>query len=315
MVAKLTAPGYRDEAMRQFHKQLPALESQLKHSLAGASSEMSEWLYSGDGRFAKVDPDELATYTTDDVRAWVESDMAQAYLELTLVGDLEIEFAIPLILKTFGALPERADESEALPSASEVTHPEFPAEKSFTYDSKIDKAVALVHWLTDPIGDNASEARRMNILASIVSDRLRKEIREELGSSYSPGAGYSASFVFETASFTTSSVATSKTVDELQKAMQRICAEIVNEGIDEDEFQRALKPAMTELELSLRQNSHWLNTIMGKSQEKPITLDWARNREADYASITVEELEALAQRYLMPGKAGILSLLPVLPEE
>jgi zinc protease len=310
MVANLTDPGYRDEALRQFQKQLPALASQLKHTLAGPSAKMTEWLYGEDGRFAKIDPEVLATYKADDVRDWVQNDMDRAYLELSLVGDFDIETAIPMILATFGTLPERTETKPTLEAARVIAMPHFPAEKTFTYDSKIDKAVAIALWQTDPMGDNISEVRRMNILASITRDRLRKEIREELGSSYSPSARYSADQAFEVANFSVSSMATKETATQLQTAMRTIAEDIAAEGLNEDELHRALKPVLTELDLSLRQNGHWLNTILGRSQEKPITLEWARNRDADYRAITLEELEALASKYLQAGQAASISFLP-----
>jgi len=314
MVASLTDPGYRDEALRQFHKQLPALASQLKHTLAGPSAEMTQWLYGQDGRFAKVDPETLATYTADDVRDWVGPDMKHTYLELSLVGDFDIETVIPKVLATFGTLSKRAETKPILDAARVITLPDFPAEKTFTYNSKIDKAVAIALWQTDPMGDNVSEARRMNILASITRDRLRKEIREELGSSYSPSASYSANQAFEVANFSVSSMATKETAPQLQTAMCTIAENIAAEGLSEDELQRALKPVLTELDLSLRQNGHWLSTILGRSQEKPITLEWARSRDADYRAITLEELEALASKYLQAGQAASISFLPEVPQ-
>lgn len=313
MCARLTDPGYRDEALRQFQKQIPTLASQLKYTLGGASAEMQAWLYGDDGRFAKPDPEQLMTYTADDVQAWVAEDMQKAYLELSIVGDFDPQTALPLILKTFGALPERAQTTPPLTEARHIKHPALPAEKTFHYESKIDKAVALVSWPGAPIKEDIRESRRMNILASVLNDRLRKKLREELGSTYSPSAGFNASRVFNTAYLTTSSIATSSETALLQMHMQAIAHDIANEGATQDELDRALKPILGSLKIHWRENSHWLGTILSQSQAKPYTLEWARERDEDYASITLEEINALAKRYLS-GDAARITLSPQIIE-
>ena len=50
-------------------------------------------------------------------------------------------------------------------------------------------AVAIAVWKIPATGDNIKRSRRFNILSSILSDRMREEIREKLGGSYSPRAG------------------------------------------------------------------------------------------------------------------------------
>jgi zinc protease len=305
MCAGLTDPGYRDEALRQFQKQIPAIASRLQYTLGGASADMQAWLYGDDGRFAKPDPEQLMTYTADDVQAWVAEEMQHAYLELSIVGDFDPQTALPLILKTFGALPERAQTIPPLSAARLIQQPRFPAEKTFHYESKIDKAVALVSWRGAPIREDIRESRRMNILASVLNDRLRKKLREELGSTYSPNARFSASRVFNTAYFSTSSMATSDETVLLQTHMQAIAHDIATEGATQDELDRALKPILGNLKMHLRENGHWLGTILSQSQAKPYTLEWARERDEDYAAITLEEVNALAKRYLTEDAARI----------
>ncbi|MGC6424021.1 MAG: M16 family metallopeptidase [Lentimonas sp.] len=314
MCAMLTDPGYRDEALRQFHKQVPAIENQLKHTLAGAAADMTAWVHGSDTRFAKVDPEKLLTYTKKDVQAWFADERSSGYLELNIVGDFDPETAIPIILNTFGALPDRAADQPALVKERKIHMPEFPAERGFSYDSKIDKAVALLSWQIDLEPTDVKKLRRMNVLSSVVRDRLRKKLREELGSTYSPSASFGADFVFNTSTFSTNSVATKAEVGTIQGHMKAILSDLLTNGIDEDEFQRAIEPVKSNLELTLRQNSYWLGTVLSGSTTKPYQLDWARERDADYASITVAEVEALAKRYLLPENAAVIELAPEAPE-
>jgi hypothetical protein len=54
-----------------------------------------------------------------------------------------------------------------------------------------------------------------------------------------------------------------------------------------------------------RDNSHWLNTVLSQSQAKPYTLEWARQRDADYASITLDAINTLAKQTLTKDSARI----------
>lgn len=314
MCAGLTDPGYRDEALRQFHKRIPAIANKLDHTLAGAGAEMQAWLNGNDGRFAKVDPERLLQYTREDVRAWIDDAMQTGFLELSIVGDFNIESALPLLLETFGALPPRAQQPASLTAARMIEQPDFPADQTFYYDSKIDKAVAMVSWKGQIEETDVHQLRRMNVLASIVRDRLRKKLREELGSTYSPSAGFSANMVFNTAHFSTSSIATHSEVPALQAHMIEIIKQVTEEGLSEDEFSRAIEPVKTQLASSLRQNSYWLGTVLSQAHSKPYQLEWARERDADYNSITVEEVEALAKLYLQADTAAVIALLSENPE-
>ena len=305
MCAGLTDPGYRDEALRQFQKQIPALAAQLQYTLGGATADMQAWLHGNDGRFAKPNPDQLMTYTAQDVQAWITDEMRTAYLELSLVGDFNPDTALPLILKTFGALPERATAPPELTDERHIQPPTLPADKTFHYESKIDKAAALVSWQASPVKEDIRESRRMHVLASVLNDRLRTKLREELGSTYSPNARFSASRVFNSAYLTTSSIASSATTAVLQEHMQAIANDIANDGATQDELDRALKPILGSLEMHWRDNSHWLNTVLSQSQAKPYTLEWARQRDADYASITLDAINTLAKQTLTVNAARI----------
>ena len=92
--------------------------------------------------------------------------------------------------------------------------------------------------------------------------------------------------------------------------MQAIIQSIRTDGISEDEFTRSIEPVKTQLALSLRQNGYWLGTVLAEASSKPYKLDWARQRDTDYASITAAELEALAKQYLQPAAAAVIELVP-----
>ncbi len=89
------------------------------------------------------------------------------------------EAAIKALASTFGNLPERDKEK---PDYSEERQVSFPAatSKVFGFNSEIPKGMAVVHWPTTDIFD-IKKTRRLSMLSSVLDDRLRIKIREELG--------------------------------------------------------------------------------------------------------------------------------------
>jgi zinc protease len=154
MCASITDPGYREEALWQFQKAIPVLYQELKHTPAGPQQEMEGWLHGGDSRFTLAPMEKLASYTIDDAKKWLTPELTKGYLELTIVGDFEIDKILPDILSTFGALPPRAATPPLLTEARKVKFPNAPGEKTFTYESKIPQGVAFTFWKTNGIRDN-----------------------------------------------------------------------------------------------------------------------------------------------------------------
>ncbi len=311
MCASLTDPGYRDEALWQFQKAVPMLYQQLKHTTAGPQREMEAWLHGGDSRFTIAPAEKLASYTLDDAKKWLTPELTKGYLELTIVGDLEIEKILPDLLATFGALPSRASAAPALPEARKILFPNAPAAKTFTYESKIPQGVATTLWKTVGVRGYQKEFRRLNVLADIYGDRLREEIREKLGASYSPNAGASGSDALEGVGYIIGeSVGKPEDLEILLNTMRDLADSFANTGATADELDRALKPTLGQLEKSLRDNSYWLGTVMSQSQSDPKRLDLARGRDADYRSITLTEINALAKKYLKAENALLVSIKP-----
>jgi len=312
MCAQLVDPGYREEALTQFKKAIPMIFQQLRHSPAGAQAAMDAWLHGNDSRWAVPDEAKLASYTLEDTRKWLTPALTKDYLELSIVGDFDESTLIPLILKTFGALPPRAAEKPALPAARKLTLPKPPSEKTFTYDSKIAQGTSTVIWKTDGLRGNTLLFRRLNLLGEILSDRLRKEIREKLGASYSPNAGPNGSEGLEGFGFLMAEcVGKPEDTKRLADIAAKLAVTLAEEGTNDDELERARKPLQSQIEKSKRDNSYWLATVLSQSQEDPKRLDLIRGRDADYASITPEDLDAVAKKYLLEKNAFKVLIHPV----
>jgi zinc protease len=178
------------------------------------------------------------------------------------------------------------------------------------FDSKIPNAAAVAVWKIPATGDNIKRSRRFNILSSILSDRMREEIREKLGGSYSPRAGAAPSQVLDFGMMRAMAQVKPEETKKYGELMIKLANIMAQKGVTQDELERALKPLQSNLKESLRDNSYWLGTVLGASQEKPYVLEWARTRDSDYAAVTVEELNALAKEFLKQDNALLYELVP-----
>ena len=76
--------------------------------------------------------------------------------------------------------------------------PHFPAgeRREVTVDTQLDKGLVVVAFGTEDLWD-IRRTRRLSQLGQVFSDRLREEIRERLGASYSPVAHHWPSRAYE----------------------------------------------------------------------------------------------------------------------
>ncbi len=311
MCASLTDPGYRNEGFWQIQKAIPMIYQQIRHTTAGPQQDMDAWLHGGDHRFSLAPEEKLVSYTINDAKKWLTPELTKGYMELSIVGDFKTGDILPDLLATFGALRPHAARYSADPADRKLQYAQAPASKTFTYESKIPLGIAEAIWKTSGIRNNQKELRRVNILASIYGDRLREEIREKLGASYSPSADASGSEAYEGDGFIVGVSECKPTdVEKLLTTMRDLGAKLANEGATADELDRALKPVLSSLDKSLRDNSYWLNTVMSQSQLDPTKLDLARNREADYRAISLTEINALAKKYLAASNALLAGIKP-----
>jgi zinc protease len=312
LTAYLVAPGYREEAERQFRQGLDGLYQAVEHTDNGIMmSQVESFTHSGDARFGLPKREDLEKRTTAELKAWLEKPLKESYLEVAIVGDVKPEEAIQLVAKTLGALPRRAETKPDYKAERLVKFPAEPKHKDFRFKTEIPRASALVYWPTTDMS-NIQKSRRLTLLGAVIDDRLRLKIREELGDSYSPMAhhnpsdtftGYGQMFAYITLK--------PEQVSKVGKIVEEIGADLSKPGsISADEFERARKPLLTALEQQRRDNNYWMGRVVRNCQEQPFRLDWARSMMNDITSITKEDLEALAKEYLGAGSATVVGIIP-----
>jgi zinc protease len=310
--AHLVDPGYRPEAARQAMKAIEQYYRQATHVPQGPLQlEVPRLLASGDPRFGMPPQAALEQRTLDEVRDWLAPQLGRGALEIALVGDLDVEQTIDAVARTFGALPAR----DAKPALEDLRRVSFPAPftKSYTVPTEIPKGVVSLYWPTTD-ARNVHLARRLSLLAEVLSDRLRVKVREEIGGAYSPGAGSSPSDTYRNYGYINAYIEVEPDqAEEIAQVTRELAADLATSGVTDDELQRAKQPVLTALRESARTNAYWLGAVLAMAQEFPERLDWARSRYSDIESVTKAEIDALARQYLASAQAFQVIVLPSSP--
>lgn len=308
--ARLTDPGYREEAVRLAHRGMDQMYQGFRYTFNGPLAlEIAPLLAGGDPRFGTPPREVLFSRTLDEVRAWLEPQLTTGDLEVALVGDLDVEATIAAVARTLGALPPRTPR-EIPADRYDVSFPAEPFALEFTIESELPKALAVFYWPADD-GIEVRQARRLSMLRAVLADRIRQRIRHELGLVYSASVGATTSNVFPGYGYFNGSM----DIDPDQaaatiEAIRTLSHEIVTDGLTDDEIERARLPILTSIRESVRTNTYWLNAVVSRAQGQPEVMEWARHREEDFATITREEINALARTYLTPDNLSHVIIQP-----
>lgn len=310
--AYVTDPGYRAEAARQFEKHTEELYSDLAHDVSGPlQTDVPRLLSTGDLRFGIPPQPLVQKRTLKELRTWLAPQFASGPVEIAIVGDLDVDATIESVARTFGALPARSSKPPYV-RERQVMIPPQPTTQSFAVRTEDPRGIVDLRWPATDQRKDIHLARRLELLAAILSDRLRIAIREKMGDSYAPRAGADLSQTFTGYGFIEAGATIAPNrAQAVAAAIRDVAADLAKNGLTADELERARKPLMTRLRRSLRYNFYWLNEVLASAQESPERLEWARDRIADYESITAQQLGALAAQYLAPSRAFEFISIPV----
>ncbi len=310
MCAYINDPGWRDDGLREIKERLPLIFDQLAHQPDGPLLlEFLPALFSGDMRFAQLPRmEDVEPVQMDAIREWLTPSLTDGPLEVTVVGDLDVEQVREAAARTFGALaPRRAVERHA--ERRQVGSPKTGLRMERSVETQIPKSLVFIGF---PTTDGLESTRRRNLgfLGDIVSDRLRIEVRERLGDSYSPRAGSSANQTFEGVGMLQMQAnADPDKVERLVEACLEVARDLEQNGVTQEEVTRLAEPVIAKLRDAKRSNGWWLS-VLRDAQTNPATLDDMRSVEEFYNHLSAEELSKLTAAYLDPERASVLVVNP-----
>jgi zinc protease len=271
------------------------------------------FLRGGDPRFGYPEQSVLAARTLAELRAALNEPLAQGYLEISLVGDFDLERTIEAVAGTFGSLPARAAAKPAYSAAREVHFPSDRGITAFAYDTSDPKALSAVYWPTTDFS-RISDVRRLFVLARVLGNRVLERVRNVQGLTYTAQGDHAPSQAFPDYGFLYAIV--DAPPDKARTLVDEIAAlggDIYRDGVTPDELERARNPIVNELKRLLTTNSYLLSAIVSGSQEQPVKLQRAATSLNEVSALTVEALNQAARKYLRPEAALPVVVVPRTP--
>lgn len=302
LTAYLTDPGLRPEPFARIRQAYLQALPQLAATPAGVfGRESGALLRSGDARWAFPSAEQLSSATAEALAAQLTAALARGPVEVTVVGDVDVDQAIDQVSRTFGALPARPAAETG--RNAQVDFPAGGEPVRLTHSGRADQGLGFVAWPTDDAAGDVADARLVDILAAVMQLRLTEELREGQAVTYSPSADATASFTFPDYGYLGVYVEMPpEALPGFFADADRIAAQLAAEPISDDELSRARQPLLENLRRARNGNEYWLSQL-GDVQSDQSRLPALRSAEADLLRATPELLQTVAQRYLTPDSA------------
>ena len=225
--------------------------------------------------------------------------MREGYLELAVVGHIDVDQAILSVGRTFGALPPRQPREPVPPEAlaTSLSHASDPI--VLHHHGRADQAFIETIWPTTDRYTAGKAALDLHLAGAIISQRLFDQFREKVGASYAPGAGSSMSTSFPSYGYFSASTETPPDKFALfDQIVADIVADLKAHPAGADEFQRALKPIIEGGRNAHQTNGYWLGWLQNL-QSEPQRLDLIRaDDEAAWNAETPEAVQEAIRKYL-----------------
>ena len=247
---------------------------------------------------------ELANVKYSVVRPWLDPLLARAPLSVAIAGDVDPIIAEQALATWFGSLPPR-DTSPAIKRPIDLPTSPHPAATSVTLavPGKVPHSFIAVAWPTDAVYE-ASQRRRLNLLARVLRERMWATVREQHGDGYfinviSPTMDSKRNLA---AIIAIVSVSPEKT-QVIHKELMNLAKELATNGVPAEVFAQAKAQELTLATEQRQQNAWWLQEVMNRLPSQTFRIEWARTMEQDCQAITIEEVSALAKRCLVNSRA------------
>lgn len=312
LAAYVTDAAWRAEPFEQLRIQLTQALPQLSATPGGAWTLASSGLLnSNDARWRIPSAEQIAAAQLAPLRQAVESSLSQGPIEITIVGDVDIDQAIAGVAATFGALPSRPAAPAVTAEAAARRFPAGVAEPvQLTHGGRADQALGFIAWPTVDNFSDVREARLVRLVADVMRLRLIEELREGQAVTYSPSVGANASGTFAGYGYLSASIqAPPDKLPGFFADVEKIAADLAANLITADELERARRPRVEALQRSLNTNEFWLSELQ-QAQTDPNRLPALRTAISDLESFTPEEVQAAAARYFAPARAYRAQVTP-----
>mgnify|MGYP003700779985 FL=1 len=255
---------------------------------------------------------EIEALNRTDAIAFYERYYAPNNAVLVVAGDVSAERVRTLAEQTYGKVAR----GPALPARLRPREPEQNTRRTVTLnDARVSQPSFRKAWVVPSYATGASgEAEALDLLSEILGGGVRSRAYETLvveqAIASSVGAYYQSDALDDTSFEIYGRPRGGATIAEVEKALDAEIARIAEEGVSEDELAAAKKRYVRSL-IFARDSQRGLAHIYGATLTTGGTIEdiakWPERIEA----VTAQQLQAVAQRYLVPDRSVAGYLLPL----
>ena len=220
---------------------------------------------------------------------------------LVVAGDVTPEEVRRLAEETYGKISARP---EAVRAPRPTEPPAIGQRTIIVRDEKVrEPQVQRVFIVPSTVTAEPGEAEALSLLAEILGGGATSRFYDEMvrgegaatyaGAHYQPGSLDDSRFTI----YGLPKPGTSLT--DLEARMEEVIAELQENGITEEELERAKRSAIAQAIYSL-DNQTTLANIVGQALAVGLTLEDVQDWPARIQAVTAEEVQAAAQKYLLP---------------
>ncbi|WP_174273607.1 M16 family metallopeptidase [Sphingomonas bacterium] len=298
LAAYVTDPAFRPDGVVRMKAHAAEQDQQRQTSSSGVLSfELIKLLHPGDRRFGLPPLQDRLAMGIDDVRATL-APLKTGPIEVVMVGDVTVEDAIRRTAETFGALPPRP-QAPLLPSPPRMSLPD-PAAQPITlvHLGRKDQGTALALWPTNDYFADYQETLAIGVMTSVLELRLLDEFREKQGLTYSPKTLRDSSKVFPGFGYTAASVEVpADKSGAFFAGMAAIARSLRETPPSQDEFDRAVRPALESSRQYRETNDYWAQALAG-AQTDPRRIEVIRQMIPGIQRVTPADVQRVAAKYL-----------------
>ncbi|WP_161554721.1 M16 family metallopeptidase [Ereboglobus luteus] len=253
--------------------------------------------------------EQILAYTMDDLKEWMSTQLDPARMDISIVGDCDIEEAIAAAARTIGALPALKNQTPP-PACAPESPPVTPCSEEFTFAATNRPAQIDLFWSV-PGSEGVDEDIRLMILAEILNDRVRAQIRETEGRAYTPFTRYQRSEVTPLHNHIHCTVQVPPGIArQIAKEIKTIAATLSEQGVDGEELERARRPVFSREHAKTGQTDYWLHEVLADSQTRPEKIQRARRMPRVLTEVTAENINALAGTHLKNDRLLQFIIMP-----
>lgn len=308
--AAISDPGYRPDGEEQYRRSIANYYARLDATPSSAlSNALGGIISEEDPRFSLQPEEDYLQLTFAQLREDISDRLANGAMELALVGDFDEQRAIDLVASTLGALPQRETAFREYAGNRDRAFTEDRSPRVLRHEGAEDQALIQLMWPTTD-DEDFRVSQSLALLERLVRVKLTDTIREDLGQAYGVSVNADQSRTYP--GYGTFSITAEVDVEDVDATRQATLDTLValrEAPPEEDLILRARAPFLEAYDSALKTNQGWMN-LVDRAQSEPERIERFSRGKEQLQTLTGEELQQLALRYLDPEQRLEVVVLP-----